>query len=61
MRNSKKKLFSIKLQDLHKELVRKSVPYSKYPDDLVIWGSFFKFRKMYSHACQKKSEHFKGI
>ena len=58
MRNLKKKWFSIKLQDLHKELVRKSVSYSKYPDDLVIWGSFFKFRKMYSHACQKKKRAF---
>ena len=44
---------------MHKELVRKSVSYSKYPDDLVIRGSFFKYRKMYSHACKKKKQAFK--
>ena len=42
-----------------KALVRKSVSYSKYPDDLVIKGSFFKFRKMYSQACKKKKRAFK--
>ena len=43
---------------MHKELVRKSVSYSKYPDDPVIRGSYFKFRKMYSHACKKKKRAF---
>ena len=51
--------FDINLQALHKELVRKSVSYSKYPDDPVIWDSFYKFCKLYNHACKKKKRAIK--
>ena len=55
----KKKWFDDDLQSLHKELVRKSGSYSKHPDDPVIGGSFFKFRKMYSQVYKQKKRALK--
>ena len=40
-------------------MLRKSSLYSKFSNDPVIRGTFFKFRKLYSRACKKKYKEYK--
>jgi hypothetical protein len=41
------------------ELMRKSKLYSKFPNDPIIRGSFFKFRKLYNRCCKQKYRNFR--
>lgn len=41
------------------EFVRKSKLYSNFPNDPIIRGSFFKFRKIYSKCCKQKYKSFR--
>ena len=45
---------------MRKELFRKSDMYSKFPNDPIFHGSFFKFRKLYNRNCKKKCKEFKS-
>ena len=55
-----KKWFDFDLFKMRKELFRKSDMYSKFPNDPIIRGSFFKFRKLYNKNCKKKCKEFKS-
>lgn len=56
-----KKWFDKDLASMHSELVRKSKLYSNFPNDPIIRGPFFKFRKIYSKCCKQKNKHYKQI
>lgn len=54
-----KKWFDKDLASMHSELVRKSKLYSNFPNDPIIRGPFFKFRKIYSKCCKQKYKSFR--
>ena len=56
---SKKKWFDHDLMKMRREMLRKSSLFSKFSNDPIIRGSFFKFRKLYSH-CKKKCKEFRS-
>ena len=45
---------------MRKDLLRKSELFSKFPNDPIIQGLFFKFCKHYSRNCKKKCKEFKS-
>ena len=56
-----KKLFDHDLMKMRREMLRKSSLFSKFPNDPIIRGSFFKFRKLYNRCCKKKCEEFRSF
>ena len=44
---------------MRKELLSKSLVFSKNPCNPIIKGSFFKYRKQYSKCCKIKCKEFK--
>ena len=52
-----KKRFDHDLMKMRREMLRKG---SKFPNDPIIRGSFFKFRKLYSRCCKKKCKEFRS-
>ena len=65
-RKSKKKLksknwFDHDLMKIRREMLRKSSLFSKFPNDPIIRGSFFKFRKINSRCCKKKCKEFRSV
>ena len=55
-----KKWFDHDLFKMRKECLRKSALYSRYPNDPIVRGSFFKFRKLYSRCCKRKCKEYKA-
>ena len=55
----KKKWFDNDLNHMRKQLISKSNLYSKYPNDPLIRGSFYRFRKSYNKLCKQKRKTFK--
>jgi hypothetical protein len=56
---AKKKWFDSDLNTMRKELIRRSLLYSKDPYNQRLKGSFFKYRKLYKKCCRKKFNIFK--
>ena len=51
-----KKWFDHDLMKMRREMLRKSSLFSKFPNDPIIHGSFFKF----SRCCKKKCKEFRS-
>ena len=59
-KNQPKHWFDQDLAVQRREMIRKSELYSKYPNDPIVKGNFFRFRKMYSKCCKRKYREFKA-
>ena len=59
-KNKPKHWFDQDLAVQRREMIRKSELYSKYPNDPIVKGNFFRFRKMYSKCCKRKYREFKA-
>ena len=55
-----KKWFDIDLVKMKKTLDYKGKLYAKYPNDPLVRGSFYKFRKNYNKLCKFKRKRYKA-
>jgi hypothetical protein len=58
-RQTNKKWYDFELKELNKRLVNKGKLYATHPNDPIIRGNYYKFRKIYSKACKSKRRIFK--
>ena len=52
--------FDLNLCNMRKELDHKSDKLARFPNDPIIRGNFFKFRKLYSKTCKMKYRQYKA-